>query len=82
MMAEATIERLQAVLVQLRIEQSDNQFYEVKTAVGGMPQSIRETMSAFANTPGGGVIIFGVDEGSNFDIVGVYDAKKMPTVFG
>jgi len=76
MMAQATIERLQTALSQLRAEQSDNQFYEAKAATGGMPQSIRETMSAFANTPGGGVIIFGIDEASDFSIVGVYDAKK------
>ncbi|MCL2655688.1 MAG: putative DNA binding domain-containing protein [Coriobacteriia bacterium] len=74
-MLDATIEQLQSVLAQLRAERSDNQSYEVKTAAGGMPQSIRETISAFANTPGGGVIIFGVDESSSFGVVGVYDAK-------
>jgi ATP-dependent DNA helicase RecG len=41
-----------------------------------MPQSIDQTLSAFANTPGDGVIILGVDESKNFSIVGVYDPKK------
>jgi hypothetical protein len=30
-------------------------------------------LSAFANTPGGGTILFGVDEASGFEISGVYD---------
>ncbi|MDR2486604.1 MAG: ATP-binding protein, partial [Clostridiales Family XIII bacterium] len=67
---------LQDVLDALRLEKSDNQYYEVKSAHGGMPHSVRETISAFANTPGGGILILGADEARSFAAVGVYNPKQ------
>jgi len=66
---------LSHVLDLLRFEGSDNQYYEIKTAAGGFPETALATICAFANTPGGGVLILGVDESLGFEIVGVYDAK-------
>ena len=67
--------RLADVLALLRFEGSDNQQYEVKAAMGGFPESAINTICAFANTPGGGVLILGVDERDDFRVVGVYDSK-------
>lgn len=75
-MAETNKSMLESALASLRSEQSDNQYYEVKAASGGMPHSMDKTLSAFANTPGGGIIILGVDENRDFSIVGVYDPKQ------
>jgi ATP-dependent DNA helicase RecG len=67
---------LEDALAVLRLEKSDNQYYEVKSAHGGMPHSVCETISAFANTPGGGILILGVDESLGFNAVGVYNPKQ------
>ena len=58
----------------------ENNRIEAKRAKGGLPNSIWETYSAFANTEGG-VILLGVDERDDHTLVatGVEDAHKMMT---
>jgi ATP-dependent DNA helicase RecG len=65
-----------ALIADLREEGSDTTSVEVKTAAGGMPGDLSRTISAFANTPGGGTVILGVDERSGFAVRGVYDAAQ------
>ena len=60
----------------------ENNRIEVKRAKGGLPNSLWETYSAFANTDGG-IILLGVDEKENHTLVvtGVEDVHKMKADF-
>jgi ATP-dependent DNA helicase RecG len=68
------LEELASLVADLRHEGGDTAEVEAKRAAGGFPDSALPTISAFANTPGGGTIIFGLDESAGFAAVGVYDA--------
>ncbi|MFN3331723.1 MAG: ATP-binding protein [Caldilinea sp.] len=50
---------------------------EVKKAQGGTPQRLYEVFSAFANRPGGGILLLGIDEQRAFKVVGVGDAHRL-----
>ncbi len=54
----ALIELIQESLSQ----RAENPKVEFKDARGGLPQDVRKTISSFSNTPGGGVLVFGVLE--------------------
>ncbi|MBF1603190.1 putative DNA binding domain-containing protein [Prevotella salivae] len=56
----------------------ENNQLEAKKASGGLPGSLWETYSSFANTDGG-IILLGVDEkkGGAFEITGVQDPDRM-----
>lgn len=58
----------------LRCAGTDLRTVEVKAAVGGLPKTIVETISAFANTDGG-MIILGVDEEAGFSVRDVNAGK-------
>jgi ATP-dependent DNA helicase RecG len=49
---------------------------EVKAARHGLPRRLYETLSAFANHTGGGMIILGLDETHGFAAVGVGDPQR------
>ena len=61
--------------VQRRLCELDN--VEVKAARGGTPRRLYEPLSAFANRPGGGVLLFGLDEARDFALVGVGNAHRL-----
>ena len=56
---------LAEIISNLRLLGSDIADIEVKNGSGGLPKSLRETLSAFSNS-GGGVVILGLDEGQGF----------------
>ena len=66
-----------AVVDKLRRTGSDTSNVEVKSAAGGLPESILSTISAFANLPGGGVIVLGIDEAAQFSPVHLKDPTKL-----
>ncbi|GGN27534.1 ATP-dependent DNA helicase RecG [Actinoplanes campanulatus] len=69
------------LLTALRVHGADHSTCEVKRARGGMPVTLWESISAFANGSGGHLIL-GVDEKSGFTVVGVDDAAAMEAQIG
>ncbi|WP_368921386.1 helix-turn-helix domain-containing protein [Corynebacterium striatum] len=60
----------------LRDTQNNTWNVEAKEASHQMPESIDETLCAFANMPDGGTLILGVAENDGaFDVTGVWDPK-------
>lgn len=55
---------------------------EVKAAHRGLPRRLYETLSAFANHTGGGVVILGLDEEQAFAAVGVEEPQQRLAVLG
>lgn len=50
---------------------------EIKAAAQGCPKKLYDTLSAFSNRDDGGIIIFGIDESSGFELTGVYDTQDL-----
>lgn len=64
-----------------RLESIEWEDFELKKAKGELPKSIWETVSAFANTSGGWIVL-GVRESRNeFEITGVANAEKLEQDF-
>jgi ATP-dependent DNA helicase RecG len=66
----------------LRVTGSDFTSVEAKSAAGGFPVSITESLSALANLPGGGVIILGLDEEAGFTPVDLVNVTGMKAALG
>lgn len=66
---------LVALVADLRAEGGDFAGVEVKRAHDGFPEGLAPTISAFGNTPGGGLLTLGLDERAGFEAVGVFDPR-------
>jgi ATP-dependent DNA helicase RecG len=71
-------EELWEIVDELRRVGTDTATVEAKAARKALPKDLWRTISSFSNTPGrgGGLIILGLDEDTDFSIVGVDEPKK------
>ena len=65
------------IVGRMRSVGNDSTAIEAKSAAGGMPQSVQATMCAFANLPGGGMLILGLDEANRFATVRLKDPATL-----
>lgn len=72
-----TLEELRQLVADVQRRHSESDNVEVKAARGGTPRRLYESLSAFANRTGGGVLLFGLDEEKDFSIVGVGNAQRL-----
>jgi ATP-dependent DNA helicase RecG len=72
---------LAEIVDNLRTIGADIADVEVKTAQGGLPKSLRETLSGFANTRGG-VIVLGLNEARGFVATGLSDPARLAADLG
>lgn len=76
-MPEATVEELNRILADLRTAGTDHRSVEAKSARTDLPSTLTDTLSSFANTDGG-LILLGVTEGTgDFKVTGVEDPKRV-----
>ena len=61
----------------IRKRKAEWQTTEVKTAAKGCPKRLYDTLSSFSNQDSGGVIVFGLDENTDFTPTGVYDVSDL-----
>ena len=64
---------LELMVAELRAAGTDTHSVEVKSAVGKLPKTVSETLSAFSNGAGG-TLILGLDEGTGFRSAPGFDA--------
>jgi ATP-dependent DNA helicase RecG len=68
---------LALLVADLRRAGGDTTSVEVKSAAGGLPESLAPTLSALANLPGGGTVILGLDERDGFRPVRLADPQAL-----
>ena len=65
------------LIAELRRRHGELEGVEAKAAHTGTPADLFKPLSAFANRPGGGVLLFGLDEDAGFKVVGVGNPRKL-----
>ncbi|TEB04360.1 Divergent AAA domain protein [Pelotomaculum schinkii] len=71
-----TKEELRELIYEVQSFLSEQDNLEVKAAAKGAPK-IYDSLSSLSNRSGGGIIIFGLDEESDFKPVGVYNLEDL-----
>jgi ATP-dependent DNA helicase RecG len=68
---------IQSLIFELRRCHGELEGVEAKAAHRGTPPDLFKPISAFANRPGGGVLLFGLDEDAGFKVVGVGNPRRL-----
>ncbi len=58
-------------------QKSEEQTIELKAAHEGCPKRLYDSLSSFSNQDSGGILLFGIDESKEYQIVGVYDPQDL-----
>ena len=53
------------------------QVFQLKKCKGGVTEKLFDTLSSFSNQDDGGIIIFGIDENSDYGITGIDDVQQL-----
>ncbi|HJV16105.1 MAG TPA: ATP-binding protein, partial [Bacillales bacterium] len=69
-------EELLELIKDIQSFKSEFDHVEIKAGQKGAPK-VTDTLSSFSNKVGGGIIIFGIDENQDYDIVGIYDVADL-----
>lgn len=72
-----TTDELREIIELLRKFEGNLLHLDAKRAAHDLPRRLWETISAFANTPAGGILVLGLDEMADFGVVGVADPTKI-----
>ena len=68
---------LSGLLAWIQRNKTETQTLEIKSAHQGTPKRLYDTLSSFSNQDDGGTLLFGVNEGQDFQETGVYDAQAL-----
>lgn len=70
-------ETLINIVKEIKKQKTEKQTIELKAAHKGCPTRLFDTLSSFSNQDDGGIIIFGIDENKDYEVVGVYDPQDL-----
>lgn len=70
-------EELMILAKDISRQKTERQTVELKAANKGCPSRLYDTLSSFSNQDSGGIIVFGIDEAKDYEIVGVYDPQDL-----
>ena len=59
-------EELKQLVSKIQNQKTESQTIELKSAEHGCPTKLYDTLSAFSNQDEGGILIFGIDEKSDY----------------
>lgn len=65
------------LIQKVQVMKCESQTIELKSAHLGCPKRLYDTLSSFSNQDTGGILLFGIDENQNYEIVGVYDIQDL-----